>query len=222
MPMRRSEEISELRRRVHDLCKRLLTARGGPAESLAFETLVWLEEVTSSEPASAKANGIDGRAATGNSSSELQTGPDTVARFAAMMVHRFPTCGTAWAVLGLTLARRCLRRSKGEPSSSKWAGDVAKAGPALAALMLEHGCTAEGGGTAAAWVALTRLRLRAGDWDAALAAVAGGMAWVRHLACVYLGFLASIRPDPPGFNAPQLRQTPDFRSNPKPKPCPTL
>ena len=181
MPVRRSEEISELRRRMHDLCTQLLTARSGPAESLAFETLAWLDEVTSSEPTSAKANGLDGRVATGYSSSELQTGQDTAARFVARMVHRFPTCGTAWAVLGLTLARRCLRRSKGEPSASKWAGDVARAGPALAALMLEHGCVAEGDGTAAAWVALTRLRLRSGDWETALATVASGMAWVRRL-----------------------------------------
>ncbi len=178
----RTEGSDEFRQRVHNLCGRLLRACGGPASPLAFEMLVWLDEVASTEAASAaaKTNGIDGRAHPGMLSSELQTEPDKVARLAAITVHRFPACGTAWAVLGLTLARRCIRRSKGDPSASKWAGDVAKAGPALAVLMLEHGCTAEGGGTAAASVALTRLRLRAGHWEAALAAVASGMAWVRY------------------------------------------
>ena len=174
---------------MHDLCEELLSAHGGPATPLAFETLVWLDEVVSSEQASAaaKANGIDETVSAGSSS----PGPDKVARHAAMTVHRFPACGTAWAVLGLTLARRCLRRSKAD-SPSKWAGDAAKAGPALAALMLEHGYAAEGGGTAAAWVALTRLRLRAGDWEAAVAAVAGGMAWVRHCACAAWSYLSDL------------------------------
>jgi len=182
MPLRRSEGISELRRRVHDLCTRLLRARGAPAMPLAFETLVWLNEVASTEEASVAARakgGTNGIVPAGNLSSEPQMQPDKFERLAATTVHRYSTCGTAWAVLGLTLARRCIRRSKGDPAS-EWAGDGAKAGPALATLMLEHGCTGEGGGSAAACVALTRLRLRAGDWEAALTAVAGGMAWVRR------------------------------------------
>ena len=178
----RTEDLDVSRRRVHEVCERLLDAHGGPAAPLPFETLVWLAEVTSSEQAStgSQAKEADGTVPAGSSTSELQAQPDTVGRLAAVTAHRFPTCGTAWAVLGLTLARRCLRHSKGD-TAGKWAGDVAKAGPALAALMLEHGCAAGDGGTAAAWVVLTRLRLRGGDSEAALAAIAGGMAWVRHL-----------------------------------------
>jgi hypothetical protein len=55
----------------------------------------------------------------------------------------------------------------------------------LAVLMLEHGLMHGGsgdggGGSAATWTALARLRMGTGDWQAALAAVAGGMAWVRR------------------------------------------
>ena len=165
----------ELRGRVHDLCKRLLTASGVPATALAYETLAWLDEVTSSEEASAttKADGANGDSA---HPPRLDTGD--AAQCAARMAHWFPTCGTAWAVLGLTLARRVSGRKTGPPGKQAGVGP-AKAGAALAALLLEHGCMQGGGGTAAAWIALTQLRLRAGDWDAALAAVAGGMAWVR-------------------------------------------
>ena len=179
----RAEEHHELQRRVRDLCTRLLTARGSPATSVAFETLAWIEDVSSADDVSAadEANGVSGTPAAVESGSAARLEPNDAARFAAPTAHRFPACDTAWAVVGLRLAQRSCGGKVG-PAGKQASGPVIKAGAEVAALLLEHGCMRGGGGTAAAWIALTRLRLRAGAWDVALAAVAGGMAWVCSLS----------------------------------------
>ena len=189
---RRTKEQTALRERTSDLCARLLAACVGPASPLALETLVWLEEQASLEdaPSQAEANGDDTRHAAETAAARGKDAgrpgwrvPQTSKSFAAATAHRFPTCATSWAVLGLMLARRS---GGGKGGADKKGGQGKKGvdGLGLAALLLEHGLMHgggdAGGGSAEAWTALARLRLAASDWHAALAAVAGAMAWVRR------------------------------------------
>ena len=191
-PTHRTGKQDGLRGRVvADLCTRLLAAPGGPASALAFETLVWLHEQASLDdaPPETDATGTEFRlehSATDVSEETVSTLGRTAAlspeSFAAAMAHRFPTCTTAWAVLGLMIARRSAAGGKGGAGKAvQEKKGAVSAG--LAMLLLEHGLMDRGsigGGPAAAWTALAQLRLAAGDWQAALAAVTGGMAWVRR------------------------------------------